>query len=102
MLTTQLNSIQESVARSVIARMKELNMAERLPTVKSLPNILNKALGMVEDAATKLAQDIEGMGNRGHEVIGKVGNVVQEAKNTFNEIEKSLEANSNGGPLAKP
>jgi hypothetical protein len=99
---TERAAIQILMDRALMDKTKELNgMPDKLPTMRSLPSVLQKVLATVEDAAGKLVEDIEAMGDHGKSVLGRVGTEVKAARDTFEEVAKSVEegVTTNGPPL---
>jgi hypothetical protein len=98
---TELESVAVSilVERAVTAKVEEINMADKLPNVRAIGPAFEKAFAKINDMAGKTIGDIEAMGDRGTTAIGKAAQPIKEANDAFAELEKALEANSNGGPL---
>ena len=74
-------------------------MADKIPNVRAIGPAFEKAFSKLNDMAGKAVSDIEAMGDRGTAMIAKVQAPIKEANDAFAELEKQLEANSNGGPL---
>ncbi len=87
------------VERAINARVTEINMADKIPSVRALGPALQKVFDKLEDTAHKKIADIEAMGDRGASVVSKFDTPIKDANDAFAELEKALEASSNGGPL---
>ena len=93
-----LEAVSEAINYGAPVALLDSNMAEKLPTLKSIPDVLNRAFAKIEDAAHRLVEDVEKMGDRGVSVIAKGAATVTEAHKHFEDVERSLDAGTNGGP----
>ena len=92
-------AISIMVERATNAEVREINMADKLPNVRAIGPAFEKAFAKINDMAGKAINDMEAMGDRGTVMITKVQAPIKEANDAFSELERALEANSNGGPL---
>ena len=99
LLDIEREAIKILIERDLNARVQEINMADKIPSIRALPDALGKAFSKLEDAAHKKIADIEAMGDKGAAVVAKFDAPIKDANEAFAELEKALEASSNGGPL---
>jgi hypothetical protein len=98
---TERVAIQILMDRAIMDKIKELNgMADNLNQVKALPNALKKMFDKLNEHANRAVEDIEGAGDRGHQVVDKFADVAKQTHAALDDVEKTLaEGGSNSGPL---